>query len=428
MWIARLSLLLCLTLLITAALSGCVPDALPVNPDDLPDTEQTAEESDGEETASDETSAEETEEENTDLEDAGDDAIASPILPTVEFDYVAYADTNLPAHFRNAPAGTASVVQQDNTPADNAISNSGATLGRVLFYDVNLSANNAVSCASCHQQAVGFSDAAVLSEGFQGGLTGRHSMALSNNRFYTPGHFFWDHRADTLEDQVLMPIQDSVEMGMTLDDLVVKLAELPYYDALFTNAFGDAEITADRISKALAQFNRAMVSYQSKYDQAFTQGVPGQGPDFASVFSADEEAGRLLFEQTPANGGVGCAGCHTGVAQTATQAHNIGLELEDTDEGAGNGEFKVPSLRNIAVSAPYMHDGRFANLAEVIEHYNSGIQNNANLDSVLRRPNGQPVRLNLSQTQKQQLEAFLHTLTDSTLLTSPLFADPFPAQ
>ncbi len=417
MWIARLSLTLCLTLLLTAALTGCLPEDLPVDADDLPDIEQPAEEPEQEDVSA-------SPDDGTDP-NLESDPESAPVLPAIEFDYVAYADTNLPAHFRNAPAGTASVIQQDNTPADNAITNSGATLGRVLFYDVNLSANNAVSCASCHQQAVGFSDSAMLSEGFQGGLTGRHSMSLSNNRFYAPGHFFWDHRADTLEDQVLMPIQDSVEMGMTLDALVVKLAELPYYDTLFTNAFGDAEITADRISKALAQFNRAMVSYQSKFDQAFTQSAPGQGPDFASVFTANEEAGRLLFEQGPANGGAGCGACHTGVAQIATDAHNIGLDLVDTDEGVGEGRFKVPSLRNVAVSAPYMHDGRFATLAEVIEHYNSGIQNNDNLDAALRTPNGQPLRLNLSQTQKQQLEAFLHTLTDNTLLTSEMFSDPF---
>lgn len=353
--------------------------------------------------------------------------VNAPVLPEQLLDYVAYADTSLPRHFVNIRRGPDTVLLQDNTPVNNPITNTGATLGRVLFYDLSLSVNDTKSCASCHQQAVGFSDPDVLSTGFQGGLTGRHSMSLSNNRFYLPGNFFWDHRADTLEDQVLMPIQDSVEMGMTLDDLVVKLAELPYYDGLFIDAFGDSTITSQRIALALAQFTRAMVSYQSKYDLAFALARREQGVDFSRVLTADENAGRLLFEQTPQQGGVGCAGCHRGVAQIADEAHNIGLDLTAIDEGAGEGRFKVPSLRNIAVSAPYMHDGRFATLAEVIEHYNSGIQDHPNLDPALRTSNnGQPVRFNMTELEKRQLEAFLHTLTDNLFLTSELFSNPFP--
>lgn len=423
MWISRVSLALCLALLLTAALTGCIPEELPVDSNDVVESEES--DSGSENDSSDEPSPETP----TANEPEDETTIPMPLLPATEFDYVAYADTNLPGHFRNGPNGVVTVVQQDNTPADNPITNAGATLGRVLFYDVNLSANNAVSCASCHQQDVGFSDPDTLSTGFQGGLTGRHSMSLSNNRFYEPGNFFWDHRADTLEDQVLMPIEDTVEMGMTLEDLEVKLAQLPYYAELFTNAFGDDEITSDRISKALAQFTRAMVSYQSKYDQAFEQSQPGQGPAFAEVFTADEEAGRLLFEQGPPDGGAGCGACHAGVAQITDEAHNIGLDVTNIDEGAGDGRFKVPSLRNIAVSAPYMHDGRFESLAEVINHYDSGVQNNPDLDPILRNPvNGQPARLNLSDQQKQQLEAFLNTLTDDALLTSGLFADPFPSE
>lgn len=412
-----------LLILLTLGLMACGPE-LPVDPDEI--TEEIAED-----TESDlDTSIDDNTDEDAEPEMAP--TVLTPVLPAQPFNYVAYAETNLPPHFVNAPPGAASVLSQDNTPVDNPITNTGATLGRVLFYDVNLSVNDTKSCASCHQQAVGFSDPDALSTGFQGGLTGRHSMSLSNNRFYLPGNFFWDHRADTLEDQVLMPIQDSVEMGMTLEDLVVKLAELPYYDELFTAAFGDNTITSDRISKALAQFNRAMVSYQSKYDEAFDNAQPGQPVDFTQVFTADEEAGRILFEQAPPQGGFGCAACHRGFAQIADEAHNIGLDpigldLTTIDEGAGEGRFKVPSLRNIAVSAPYMHDGRFATLAEVIEHYNSGIQDHPNLDPVLRTPNnGQPVRFNMTEQEKLQLEVFLNTLTDETLLTSDLFSNPFP--
>jgi cytochrome c peroxidase len=342
-------------------------------------------------------------------------------LPATALDYVSYADTNLPNHFK---VGNETVVSQDNTPANNPITNAGATLGRVLFYDKALSINDAISCAGCHQQSTGFSDTAVLSEGFQGGLTGRHSMSLSNNRFYQSGHYFWDERADTLEDQVLMPIQDTTEMGMTLDVLVVKLAEISYYPALFTLAFGSSEITSERISLALAQFNRAMVSYQSPYDDALATAT--QTDDLSHALTVNEEAGRILFESTPPEGGLGCGGCHATAVQVTDKAHNIGLDLTTIDAGAGNGEFKVPSLRNIELSPPYMHDGRLATLADVIEHYNSGVQDHPNLADALKDPRtDQPNQLNLSNLEKQQLEAFLHTLTDEAFITSELFSDPF---
>ena len=145
-------------------------------------------------------------------------------LPWPPYDY----DEALPAHF-----DTPAVRAMDNTPADNPITDAGATLGRVLFYDRSLSANFSVSCSSCHGQDSGFTDPATFSEGFEGGLTGRNSMSLANARFYAPGHFFWDERADTLEDQVLMPIQNEVEMGLTLEELQQRVAEQPYYPALF---------------------------------------------------------------------------------------------------------------------------------------------------------------------------------------------------
>jgi cytochrome c peroxidase len=213
-------------------------------------------------------------------------------------------------------------------------------------------------------------------------------------------------------------------MGMTLDVLEVKLAQLDYYPSLFEAAFGSDQITSERIGQALAQFVRAMVSYQSKYDMALS--TTNNPDDLSHVLNATEEAGRRLFELPPPEGGFGCAGCHGTVAQVTDRAFNIGLDVNTPDEGAGNGEFKVPSLRNIEVGAPYMHDGRFATLAEVIEHYNSGVQDHPNLAQQLRHPaNNQPVRLNMSNTEKTQLEAFLNTLTDDVLLTSELFSDPF---
>lgn len=342
-------------------------------------------------------------------------------LPAIMFDYISYADTNLPVHFS---AGADSVISKDNTPANNPITNAGATLGRVLFYDKALSINDAISCAGCHQQSTGFSDSAVLSEGLQGGLTGRHSMSLSNNRFYQSGHFFWDERAESLEQQVLMPIQDETEMGMPLETLVIKLNQISYYPELFTTAFGSEVITAERIALALAQFTRAMVSYQSPYDDALATAT--QANDLSHVLSVNEEAGRLLFETLPAEGGLGCSGCHATAVQVTNKAHNIGLDLTTIDAGSGNGEFKVPSLRNVELSPPYMHDGRFATLAEVIEHYDSGVQNHPNLADALKNPRtGLPNQLNLTGLEKQQLEAFLQSLTDDAFISSELFSDPF---
>ena len=336
-----------------------------------------------------------------------------PSLPAVAFLY-ADASINLPRQFTAGPGNPAGA---DNTPVDNAVSNAGATLGRVLFYDKRLSINDTVSCASCHQQSHGFSDAQRLSVGFQGGLTTRHAMGLANARYYQPGKFFWDERAATAEIQVLQPIQNSVEMGNTLPQLVTKLSAVSFYGPLFTAAFGDSQVTSDRIAKALSQYVRAILSYRAKYDQAFVNGAP----NFAATFTVQEEQGRQLFE------GVGrCNACHGTVAHISDSAKNNGLDAVITDVGAGGGRFKAPSLRNIAVRPPYMHDGRFTTLRQVIDHYDSGVQDSATLAPGLRAPDGTVKRLNLTETEKLALEAFLGTLTDTALLTDPKFSDPFP--
>lgn len=241
-------------------------------------------------------------------------------------------------------------------------------------------------------------------------------MGLANARFYARGHFFWDERANTLEDQVLQPIQNSVEMGMTLPAVVTKLQLTSYYGALFQAAFGTTDITSDRIARALAQYVRSLVSGGAKYDRAFTGGPP----NFANVFTASELQGQQLF-----NGAAGCARCHETDAFNADNIHNTGLDATITDVGAGNGRFKAPSLRNVAIRGRYMHDGRFTSLDQVVEFYNSGVQNNPGLDNRLRAPNGQPQRLNLTAQQKAAIVAYLGTLTDSTFLTNAKFASPF---
>lgn len=335
-----------------------------------------------------------------------------------------YSNLDMPAHFDDND-----VQQEDNTPGNNPVTDWGATLGRVLFYDRNLSANNTISCSSCHLQANAFSDPDQFSTGFEGGLTGRNSMGLSNAKYYENGRFFWDERASTLEIQTLLPIQDQVEMGLTLDEMVAKLNAQDYYPALFEKAFGDANITSSRVSLALSQFVRSMVSYESKFDIGRSQ-VNNTGQDFPN-FTDVENLGKQVF----LSGNLGrCAGCHQTDLFVGDRAFNNGLDATTTDQGLGavtgnpndDGKFKVPSLRNIELTGPFMHDGRFATLEEVVEHYNSGVQAHPNLDNRLEQPgSNNPRRLNLTDQQKAALVAFMRTLTDNSFITDPKFSNPF---
>ncbi|MCA9839871.1 MAG: hypothetical protein KC422_23385, partial [Trueperaceae bacterium] len=304
-----------------------------------------------------------------------------------------YAEPTFPAHFSNALLNNF-----DNTPATNQLDDRIATLGRVLFYDTRLSANDTISCASCHQQASAFSDNAQFSDGFAGGQTSRNSMSLINSRFYDDGRFFWDERATSLEAQTLMPIQNEIEMGLSLQELSKKLSATDTYPYLFDWAFGDASVSSERVSLALAQFVRSIVSYESKFDagMAITGDVLPPFPNF----TREENLGKALFFSRRTN----CAACHmdngrnnNGVLNQAfffmDQPRNNGLESgPSADNGVGDisnrnrdiGLFKSPSLRNVELTAPYMHDGRFDTLEQVIDHYNTGIQNNPNLDNRLR--------------------------------------------
>lgn len=338
-----------------------------------------------------------------------------------------YANPDYPVHYDE------NILQNDNAPSINKVTDAGATLGRVLFYDVNLSLNNTVACASCHKQELGFTDDRKLSLGFLGGETGRHSMRLANANFYTGERMFWDKRALDIEDQSTMPIKDHVEMGFDdsaggIDSLLRKLSQLEYYPILFKEAFGTEIITENGIKMALAQFIRSMVSTGSKFDEGFAQAynpaLPGRGINqpFPN-FTQEENMGKQLYFTPPPQGGAGCVGCHNGTTfALAANSQNNGLDADETII------FKSPSLKNIAVTGPYMHDGRFATLEEVVEHYNSGIQMGPTLDNRLRvpTPNGQqPLRLNLSQAEKDALVAFLKTLTDEALLGDEKFSDPF---
>lgn len=357
-------------------------------------------------------------------------------LDLPEFPYQ-YTDIEIPTHLSsnvlNGP-GQNAATDNDNTPESNPITNDGATLGRVLFYDNQLSANQTISCASCHQQENGFSDSRVLSIGFEGQTTRRHSMGLTNAVWYERGKFFWDERAATLEEQVLMPFQDPVEMGMTLEEVVKEVQSQAFYPELFDKAFGTEEINAERISMALAQFVRSMVSVSSRYDIG-RQSVNIPIANFSN-FTDSENNGKQLFFRPKSLGGLSCVGCHSTEAfiNPDAGATNNGLDAESTSDlgvfeaiqnPAFLGAFKVPSLKNIELTAPYMHDGRFATLEEVVEHYNSGVQAHRNLNNSLKDANGLPQQLNLTSQEKADVVNFLKTLTDTVLINAVRFSDPF---
>ena len=329
-----------------------------------------------------------------------------------------YTGVDLPRHFTAAAA-----MRFDNTPPGNPLTDHGATLGRVLFYDTRLSANDTVSCGSCHAQARAFDDPERFSRGFKGGRTDRHAMNLVNLRYHPRGRFFWDERGGNLEDMVLLPVQNTLEMGQEVAQLPAILARQSLYPPLFSAAFGDSAITETRIARALAQFVRSLVSYQSRYDEGLASAATA-ADDFAS-FSLQENRGKALFRRN-------CAICHLPNQQDAhfmmTAPANTGLDADatNTDGGVGDvtlnprdlGLFKSPSLRNVEVTAPYMHDGRLPTLEAVIDHYSRGGKAHPNRDERM-----QP--LGFTASESAALVAFLKTLTDRRFLTDPKFSDPF---
>lgn len=354
-------------------------------------------------------------------------------LPTTKFDYQNFADTT------------------------NAIS----TLGRVLFYDRQLSINNTISCASCHKQSSAFADNRQFSRGFEGRFTTRNSMPIQNLGFFGgiftadvlssskplntsadlsfsptsssffPGgeRLFWDGRETVLGKLVLQPIGNHIEMGITdVDALAAKLSALPYYSPLFEDAFESTEITSDKISQALTAFVSSIRTTNTRFDQRNLQLANQQ----SSSFNALEVEGMMLFTDK-----YDCNSCHQvfspiGYIFAGTFA-NIGLDAVYSDNGLQNttgnpddaGKFKIPSLRNVAYTAPYMHDGRFATLDEVMGHYSEGMANHPNLDAKLRDDKGEARSMNISQHEKQAIIAFLHTLSDESILSDPKFSNPF---
>lgn len=331
-----------------------------------------------------------------------------------------YAVPTLPAYY------DATVSGNDNTPAGDSVTDKIATLGRVLFYDKNLSVNNTVACASCHKQTNGFDDTNRFSVGFSGAaFTTAHAMRLGNIRYFRPGTMFWDRRATSIEAQASQPIQNAIEMGFDaahggMTTLLAKAQATSYYPDLFTMAFGDGSVTEVRIQRALAQFERAMVSAGSRWDTGyattFNAALPDRGLN-APVpgLSAEENRGRALFMAGVGAGGAGCAGCH--------QPPTFALSANSRSNGLDAGEtvvFKSPSLKNVGLGSAFMHDGRFSTLAQVVEHYSSGIKAGPARDNRLTVGG-----LNLTVTEKSDLVAFLNTLNDTAFLADAKFATPF---
>ena len=310
-------------------------------------------------------------------------------------------------------------------PEDNPITQEGVELGRRLFYDPILSADSTISCASCHLPELAFTDGLRSSIGINGQETSRNSMSLVNVGFYYSG-LFWDGRVMTLEEQSLHPIEDPIEQGNDLDVLIAKLRAHEDYAPRFRKAFGivdRSQINRKLIGKALAQWERIIVSGNSRYDQ-FARGE--------ILLEDDEDLGHsMFFDFDDGLKDAECNHCHNIPLFTANSYHNNGLDSVGNDYtlfadiGLGingivgdTGKFRTPTLRNIELTAPYMHDARLMSLDDVMTHYNSGIKPARNKDPLV-------TNLDISQESREALVAFMKTLTDTSYLEVPEVLSPF---
>lgn len=308
---------------------------------------------------------------------------------------------------------------------DNPLTKEGIELGRLLFYDKRLSGLNQLSCASCHKQELAFSDGLALSNiGASGIRLPRSAPALINMAWATNG-LFWDGGSTNLESQALAPLTNPDEMHQELFELVNELRTIPDYAERFRFVFKDDEIKTGNIMKALAQFQRTLISANARYDK-YTRHENG------GTLNDTELKGLHLVQEH-------CSGCHKGELFTDNDYHNNGIDNDFSDESNERihqgrsritynpddlGKFKTPTLRNSMLTAPYMHDGRFADIAQVLDHYSSGVKSSPTLDPLLVKNNGQP-GIALTAADKQAIIAFLKTLTDSSFVKNPQLSNPF---
>lgn len=303
-------------------------------------------------------------------------------------------------------------------PQDNPMSVEGIELGRRLFYDERLSDGDFMSCASCHEPSLGFGDDTPFSAGFAGALGTRNSMPLFNLGWQP--YFFWDGRAATLEDQILEPVVNPIEMHENWPNVIDKLRLDPLYPDMFYQAFGVSVFDSTHAAKAIAQFLRTIISADSKFDR-WRRGEPGV------ILTPSEQVGFSLFLTEDGD----CFHCHAEPFFADFSFKNNGLENPPfADSGAYNvtgnpadiAAFKVPSLRNLVFTAPYMHDGRFSTIDDVINFYSTGVNDNAHTHPFMQFAGNGGV--DLTPQEKADLKAFLLALTDSSLINNPDFQDP----
>lgn len=348
-------------------------------------------------------------------------------------------------------------------PIDNPATVEGVQLGRRLFYDSTLAGNQKQSCANCHRQALAFTDGMEISTGSFGKKARRNSMSLVNLGWQD--RYFWDGKALTLEELIHFPVTDTLEMNADTLEIERRLNKDISYKPLFFKAFGDSIIRMRMVTRAISQFLRTIVSYNSPYDHIFRDYILNGGvlvgDDYQilinclgkgneQMYGHDSALVRSIKQVSPSNKVLTvfsrCIKCHYNSLQllclhcrnpgikpdAMVKYKNNGLETEGADKGlytlTGKEEdkyrFKVPTFRNLVFSAPYMHDGRFKTLEEVVEHYNSGIQPNQNLDSLLKDENNKPIRFGLNKDEEAQLVGLLKLFTDSSVITEPRFAAP----
>lgn len=327
-------------------------------------------------------------------------------------------ELDIPSHFPQMPI-----------PSDNPMTVEGVALGRKLFYDVRLSLDNTISCGSCHQADKGFSDPDQFSVGVGGAVGDRQSMALVNLGWQST--FFWDGRSGTLEEQILEPVPNPVEMHLEWPEAVSRIQADELYPDMFYAAFGENGITKEKTAKAIAQFLRTMISGNSKYDVMYKvqNSLPLTAAEqtLMNAITVEEWAGMDIFFSLT---GGDCLHCHDGPLMHVNLFSNNGLDATFEDEGrylvTGNtndmGKFKVPTLRNIELTAPYMHDGRFQTLDEVIIHYSFGIEQSATIDPMLEFAHQGGVQLD--PQERELLKTFLKTFTDYEFINNPDFREP----
>lgn len=300
-------------------------------------------------------------------------------------------------------------------PIDNQLTNDGVALGKKLFFDPRLSKNNKISCASCHAPKNAFTENTSFSEGVDGMIGTRNAMPLFNLAWNFSERFAWDGKEFGLEQQVIDPVSSPIEMNSNWEDVVEKLQKDSEYPTLFLNAFGTTIIQRSLVTKAIAQFERTLISGNSKFDY-YLRGE-------ATLTNQELNGFNLFMDETKGD----CFHCHgspNNPLWTDNDFHNNGLDAEFTDLGLGaisgkpndNGKFKTPSLRNLIYTAPYMHDGRFSTLEAVINHYSEGLQNSETIDPLMKKVAQGGV--GLSESEKAALKAFLESLSDPTFIES----------